>query len=168
MKIRLLAVALMGAACAAQADHGADEPRLTAESKALRVEILKDALRNKNITQEQFEKSVSWVYATPCDGVDRSLNAKRRAVVGAAIAREQGLRKVQVFESFRRDGWSILFTDASVGDEPYLFYSRDPVTGAHPIGAWSGAAVLFETSEIGQWVRENVPGIPARLADCFA
>jgi hypothetical protein len=33
---------------------------------------------------------------------------------------------------------------------------------------WSGAATVFETSEIEQWILENAPGIPKRLASCFA
>ncbi|UUZ53249.1 hypothetical protein LP419_30820 [Massilia sp. H-1] len=31
-----------------------------------------------------------------------------------------------------------------------------------------GAASIFETTAIKDWVRKEAPGIPARLADCFA
>lgn len=75
---------------------------------------------------------------------------------------------MSVFASFRSSGWSIVFSDASAGDSPYFFYSKDPMTGVKPLAAWSGAATIFETSEVAEWVRQNVPGIPERLANCFA
>lgn len=49
-----------------------------------------------------------------------------------------------------------------------MFYSNAPVDGGHPVTLWSGAATIFETSEVEQWVKENAPGIPARVASCFA
>ena len=164
----LLTVALLAAAFGARADHAPSEPPLTAENKARLVQILGEALRDKDISQEQYEHSISWVNATPCDGVDRHLEARRQARLEAVIAKQQGRKKVKVFESFKSDGWFILFTDASDGDEPYLFYSKDPVKGSPPLTAWSGAATIFETSEVAQWVKQNAPGISVRLANCFA
>jgi len=84
------------------------------------------------------------------------------------IAKEQGREKVRVFDSFKSDGWFILFIDVGVGDAPYFFYSEDPLKGSHPVAVWSGAAIIFETSEVAQWVKENAKGIPTRLANCFA
>ena len=165
---QLLTVVLLATTFGARADLATGEPPLTDENKTHRVHILGEALRNKDITQEQYQQSVSWVNATPCDDVDRSLTAKRQTQLELAIAREQGRKKVRISESFKRDGWLILFTDAGEGDEPYLFYSGDPVKGARPVTAWSGAATIFETSEISQWVKKNVTGIPDSLANCFA
>ncbi len=127
-----------------------------------------EALRDKDITQQQYEQSVFWLNATPCDGVDRGLTARQQTQLGAAIAKQQKMEKVTVYAWFKRDGWFVVFSDASVGDSPYFFYSKDPMKGAKPITTWSGAATIFETSEVAEWVKKNAPGIPERLANCFA
>ena len=164
----LTIAALLATTFGARADHATTEPPLTTENKERRVHILGEALRNKDITQKQYRQSISWVNATPCDGVDRSLTAQRQAQLEVAIARERGRKRVRVSESFMSDGWFVLFTDASEGDEPYLFYSKDPVKGGRPVTAWSGAATIFETSELAQWVKKHASSIPDRLANCFA
>jgi hypothetical protein len=33
---------------------------------------------------------------------------------------------------------------------------------------WGGAAEFDETDEIEQWAEQNAPGIPKKLAACFA
>lgn len=164
----LLASALLATSIVAQNARATDEPRLTDKDKARLVKILKEALRDKDITNKQYEQSISWIRATPCDGVERGLSARRRDQLRVAIAKEQKRKNVKVFESFKSDGWFVLFTDASDGDEPYLFYSSDPATGSHPVTEWSGAATIFETSEVAQWEKDHAPGIPARVANCFA
>lgn len=164
----LFVAVLLVLSLGARADHAARELSLTDEKKARLVKILGEALRYKDITPKQYELSIAWVNSTPCDGVDRRLSDDRKAQLEIAIAKEQRREMVKVFESFNSDGWFILFTDASEGDEPYMFYSNDPVDGGHPVTLWSGAATIFETSEVEQWVKENAPGIPARVASCFA
>lgn len=165
---RFLATLLLGTTLAAWADHGPTEPTLSVDDKAGLVKILGEALRDNDITQPQYDQSVSWVNATPCTGVDRGLTAKQQAQLEAAVAKQQKLKKVSVFESFKSDGWYIVFSDASVGDSPYFFYSKNPMKGAKPLTAWSGSATIFETSEVAEWVKQNASGIPERLANCFA
>ena len=164
----LLAIALLATTFCARAEYPATEPRLTDKNRISLIQALGETLRDKRITQKQYEQSIAWVNSYPCDGVDRRLTARRKDQLQVAIAKEQKLKTVRVFDSFESEGWFILFTDASVGDEPYLFYSEDPEKGGHPVTAWSGAATIFETSEMEQWVKENAPGIPAQLASCFA
>ncbi|MCL2344967.1 MAG: hypothetical protein FWC58_03825 [Desulfobulbus sp.] len=152
----------------AAVDYSFAEPALSADNKAHLLKIMSEALRDRVITEQEYEQSISWVNSAPCAGVDRGLTTRRKAQLEAAIARQQKLEKVTVYKSFKRDGWSIVFSDASVGDSPYFFYSTDPVKGAKPLAVWSGAATILETSEIADWVKINAPGIPERLADCFA
>lgn len=168
MKLLLAMVLLLASSFGARAEPAKGEPPLTTENKARLVRILDEALRDKDITQRQYDQSISWVNAMPCNGVDRQLTAQRKAQLEAAIAKEQKRQSVRVFESLSHGGWVILFTNASDGDEPYLFYSKDPLKGSPPITMWSGAATIFETSEIAQWVKEKAPGIPTPLANCFA
>ena len=165
---RLLAGLLLGTTFAAWADHGPTEPPLSSDDKTRLLKTLGEALRDKDITQQQYEQSVSWVNATPCAGVNRQLTSRQQAQLETSIAKQQKLKKVTVFASFKSNGWSVVFSDASVGDSPYFFYSNNPMKGAKPLAAWSGAATIFETSEVAEWAKQNAPGIPERLAYCFA
>jgi hypothetical protein len=164
----LLATAVLAITFATQTAYAADEPPLTEKNKSQLAKILKGALRDKDITNKQYEQALFWIHARPCSGVERSLTVLRRDQLQVAIAKERKRKSVKVFESFKSDGWFVLFTDASDGDEPYLFYSSDPATGSHPVTAWSGAATIYETSEVAQWVKVHAPGIPSRVANCFA
>ncbi|MES2015197.1 MAG: hypothetical protein V4484_01780 [Pseudomonadota bacterium] len=164
----LLGVALWMAVLGAQAAHGADDVRLAAANKTRLVRLLDEALRDAHITKAQYAQSRSWIDATPCNGVERSLGARRQFQLEAVIAKEQKREKVHIYESFSSDGWLVLYTDASDGDSPYLFYATDPIKGARPVTRWSGGATIFDTSEVAQWVQKNAPGIPARVANCFA
>jgi hypothetical protein len=164
----LLAFALLVSAWCAQADQGALEPPLSDASKAAARKTLEAALQDKDISKQQYDTAISWLAATPCDGVSRSLNSARKRELGLAIAKQKKLKKVDVYQSFSDTGWSIIYVGTRVSDNGYLFYSGNPLAAAHPITVWGGAAMIFETSEIAQWVLTNVPGIPTRLANCFA
>lgn len=105
--------------------------------------------------------------ASPCDGVDRSLTTKRKAALSVAITRQLNVRSADVGESFQFGGWSIIYLSVPAADSPFLFYSRDPLTSS-PVTMWSGAAAPFEEREIRDWTLKNAPGIPPKLASCFA
>lgn len=165
---RLLALTFLAITFTAWAEHGPAETPISAEDKARLVKILGEALQDNDITQEQYAQSMAWVNASPCDGVDRELTAGSQALLEVAIAKQQQMKKAQVFESFKHNGWFIVLSDTSSGDNPYFFYSKDPTEGAAPVAVWSGAAMIFETSHVVNWVKQKVPGIPERLANCFA
>jgi hypothetical protein len=165
---RLLTILLLGIAVVAWANHGPTESPLSAKDKARLLKTLDEALRDKDVTQRQYEQSVFWVNATPCTGVDRRLTARQQAQLETAIEKQQKLEKITVFALFRSDGWSVVFSNASVGDSPYFFYSKNPIKDAQPLAIWSGAATIFETSEVAEWAKKNAPGIPEQLANCFA
>jgi len=166
--LHLLIAGAFGVAASAWAGNGPENSALAPEDQARLLKIITEALQDKNITQQQYEQSAAWIKANPCRLVDRKLTAKQRALLEAAIAKQQKLKKVSVFATFRSYGWSIVFSDAGNSDSSYFFYSRNPVTGAEPVTAWAGGATIFETTEIAEWVKQNAPGIPLRLADCFA
>lgn len=113
----------------------------------------------------------TWVAAAsaapPCDGVDRSLSAEHQAAWAPEIARQLEVKRVEVLQSFRYGGWSIIYVETFVSDEQFLFYAHDPLT-SHYVTSWSGAAATFEEDEIGKWVLQNAPKIPLTLAKCFA
>ena len=147
---------------------GAGTSALSEASKATIMQSLSDALQSKRITQEQYAQAISWVHATPCDGVGRGLTANRKAKLATAIKKQLELKSVDVLQSFQKEGWTIVYVDTHISDEPYLFYASDPIQALHPVTQWSGAAMIFETSAIEHWVFDNAPGIPQSLASCFA
>jgi hypothetical protein len=147
---------------------GASEPPLSEDDKARIIQVLKEVLQRKAITQEQYNKQIEWVNLNPCEGVDRSLIEANKSQLANSIAKQLKLNSVDILQSFRVDGWSIIYVNTHVSDEVYLFYSGDPIAAERPVTEWSGAAMIFETSEIEQWILDNAPGIPKRLASCFA
>ncbi|MDD5334069.1 MAG: hypothetical protein PHS32_10000 [Rhodoferax sp.] len=164
----LLLFTLALLALCARADQSATEPPLSEKSKAQALQVLTEALADKAISRQQYDEALAWVRLSPCDGVNRSLSAARKLQLGQAIARQQKLKKVDIYQSFSEAGWSIIYVGTHVSDNGYFFYSGDPLAAAHPVNVWGGAAMVFETTEIAQWVSSNVKGIPARLAKCFA
>lgn len=109
----------------------------------------------------------SRVYASPCDGVNRVLNKEHTATLAIVIANQLHVASVDVLQSFKLDGWSIIYVDTHEADEAFLFYASDPLTSKH-IALWSGAAAISEEQQIKDWAIKNAPGIPMHLAHCFA
>lgn len=105
--------------------------------------------------------------ASPCDGVDRGLTGKSRAEWAPVIARQFHAQKVDVRQSFRFEDWSIIYVDTHESDNAFLFYSHGPLR-SHYVTAWGGAAMKNEEQSIKAWTVKNAPGIPPKLAGCFA
>lgn len=105
--------------------------------------------------------------ASPCDGVNRNLSNQRKTALARTIAKQLQVPAVDVLESFRVGGWSIIYVDTHQADQAFLFYSHDPMTSRF-VTLWGGAARSSEEHEIRIWTLKNVPGIPEKLADCFA
>lgn len=105
--------------------------------------------------------------ASPCNGVDRSLSSNRKLALAPKIAKELYVASVDVLQSFRSHGWSIIYVDTHESDETFLFYPGDPMTARY-VTLWGGAATIYEEGEIEKWVLKNVPKIPRKLARCFA
>lgn len=105
--------------------------------------------------------------ASPCNGVNRSLTPEHKAALSVAITQQLGRGNVDVLESFQFGGWSIIYVSVPAADSPFLFYSHDPLASP-PVTMWSGAAAYSQEDEIKAWTLKNAPGIPRKLASCFA
>ena len=104
---------------------------------------------------------------SPCDSVDRQLTDKRKVDLAPEIARQLDVEKVDVLKSFRLEGWTIIYVDSHEADEAFLFYSHDPLH-SHYVTMWGGVAMKNEQRSIRAWTLKNAPGIPPKLAGCFA
>ncbi len=105
--------------------------------------------------------------ASPCDNVDRSLTDNTKGTLAPVIAKQLHTQKVDVLQSFRLEGWTIIYVNSHDADESFLFYPHDPVHSRY-VTRWGGAAAWNEEQSIKSWTLKNAPGIPPKLASCFA
>ncbi len=105
--------------------------------------------------------------ASPCAGVDRALAEAQRQALSPALARQLRVSSVDVLASMTIGNWSIVSVSTHNTDPPFLFFSGNPAN-SHYVTLWSGAAKQDERTEIEAWVLRNAPGIPSKLAACFA
>lgn len=124
---------------------------------------------------------------TPCDGINRDLSTGRAAELAPEIQKQLKTPgsefpnvpvspSVKVLQSFRFKQWSIIYVSTGISDEVFLFYPGDPLA-RHFAAAWGGAvgfdrgsrtAELDAEHDVRSWLVGKVPGLPARLANCFA
>lgn len=104
---------------------------------------------------------------SPCSGIDRSLDGSRRAQLAPAIAKQLATESVDVLQSFRYSGWSIIYVEPRDLEPAYLFFSAEPLKSSY-ITLWAGAATATDGPAIDRWVQQNARGIPTQLASCFA
>jgi hypothetical protein len=105
--------------------------------------------------------------ASPCAGVNRNLTPQRKAVVAPEIAKQLHFKSVDVLQSLQFGSWTIFYVNTDESDEMFVFYADDPLRSRY-ITLWSGAVVSNEEEAISAWTLKNAPGIPRRLATCFA
>lgn len=101
-----------------------------------------------------------------CTGVSQELTDVRKLALAPEIAKQLGVEKIEVLRSLKVRSWDILLVETHVSDEPFLFYSKDPLS-SHYVTLWSGAARRDEGKAIRAWTLKNAPGIPSELASCF-
>src|ERR1017187_2701114 len=104
---------------------------------------------------------------SPCDNVDRSFTDNSKVALAPVIARQLRAKKVDVLQSFRFDGWTILYVNSYDSDETFLFYQHDPLHTRY-ITMWGGAAASNEEQSIKNWTLKNAPVSPPKLASCLA
>ncbi|MBV8659184.1 MAG: hypothetical protein JO142_15290 [Burkholderiales bacterium] len=166
MKQSLIVGALALGACSTAPPGEAESPIPSDEIERI-AQVAAEARDSKDISQAQYEQTIKWLHASPCSDVDRSLSAGVKKSLAPHIAKHESFEKVEVLSSFAFGGWHIIEIETYVSDEPYLFYPADP-TSSRSVAAWGGAATIFETADVEKWTVENAPGIPPKLASCFA
>jgi hypothetical protein len=106
-------------------------------------------------------------WSSPCDDVDRTLTEQRKIMLSEGIISQLHAQRLDVLQSFQLGGWTILYVDPHNADEEFLFYKDDPLNSL-PVTTWAGAATKHEQERIREWTLKNAPGIPSKLANCFA
>jgi len=109
----------------------------------------------------------AYAFASPCDGIRRDLRPWDKEVLMLEIGKQVHRPVTGILDAFRFRGWSIIYVSVYQADEAFIFYAHDPLSSYY-ITSWSGAARRDEEKEIMSWVIKNAPGIPKKLAACFA
>ena len=146
----------------------AQSSQLPVEVREKYLQVALDVEKVGNISPSQRVDVERWTKLAPCVNVRQKLGQFREREIARAVSKTQGFPNSKVLGYFEFKGWRIVFTNASPGDEQYLVFDRDPVKGAKPVASWSGAATIFETSEIRDWLLAEAPRVPKPLADCWA
>jgi hypothetical protein len=102
-----------------------------------------------------------------CSEVDRTLSREHANALGPVIAKQLDAKRAEISQSFRFNGWSILYVSTGDADDAFVFYSGDPMRSKY-VTLWGGVALKNEEKEIRAWTLKNAPGIPRTLANCFA
>jgi hypothetical protein len=105
--------------------------------------------------------------AAPCSGIDRPIDAARKAQLAIPIATQLKSDHVTVLKYMAVKDWSIVYVETPDSDPPFVFFRGDP-SNTRYVTLWSGAATIHEEQDIKRWAMNNAPGIPRPLAACFA
>ncbi len=147
---------------------GAQASTLNAETRARYLAVANQVHDAGQITDRQLRDTRRWLNLQPCSSARTALDANRKFELARAISESEGFPNSTVLTYIGFQSWHIVLTTAGLGDPPYLVYREDPAKGGKPVASWAGAATIFETTELRDWLLANAPGIPRRLADCWA
>jgi hypothetical protein len=129
--------------------------------------VARETFDARDISLRELKSTIAALYSSPCRGIDRALSESQKTKLEPIIALQEGWESVKVLQSFRLGNWHIIYLGNGISDDLYLFFPDSPAA-VKSVGMWGGGATVFETSDIKRWVTENIPGIPPRLAACFA
>ncbi|WP_035060940.1 hypothetical protein [Andreprevotia chitinilytica] len=119
-------------------------------------------------------------FGSPCDGVRRDLSPREQAqlapIIQAHLNRQLApslgteitLGPDDIMQRFSVGHWHVIYVSTHLTDEPFLFYRQDPRHSSGYALTWSGAATEDEEAATRAWVLQKVPGMPRKLAACFA
>lgn len=115
---------------------------------------------------------------SPCEGMIKNLSEKNKADLEDAIAKQlNSPEKVKVSSvALRRvlasHNWSIIHVAPPRAEDVVLFYAGNPLTSRYvtvwATTMWADAMFNDDEPKIKAWVLKNAPGIPPKLASCFA
>lgn len=155
-----LAVALAGSF--ADASDSKEAP-LTAPSIVRIEQTLREARDNHDISEQLYELNLSFVHDNQCKAISRAFTLAERVRWSSIVSENRDFAGAKAVESFVSSSWRVVYAIFPNSEPAFLFFR-----GLQPIATWSGGAAIFDAPEVEKWVLKNVPGIPRRLAHCFA
>jgi hypothetical protein len=113
---------------------------------------------------------------SPCQGMIQNLSENNKAELARAITKQLNLShpalkisSTTVLRSFASGNWSIIHVQPDKAEPVFLFFAGNPLTSRY-VTLWGGEGATTGKDEpiIKNWVLKNAPGIPPKLAGCFA
>ncbi len=144
------------------------EEKIPDERKVRLKSTLQEILKNGDIDKRVYDDAILRVDSFPCDGVDRSLAEAEKSKLSIVVSNVEQLEKAEVLQLFSYKNWKIVYVNTYTSDETYIFFDQHPSVEIKPVLKWSGAATIYETSEIEKWIIDRAKDIPKDLASCFA
>ena len=151
----------------ASAEIAESEPKLSDSEKSRIAVLVESALKDGEISQSQYRSTMYWLNKYPCSFIEQAVSDGTKVELESAIATSEKWVGVKILGFFKFENWRIVYVSNGVSDEPYLFYSGDPLT-SKSLGAWGGAATIFETEDMKNWTVKTFLQVPQELARCFA
>jgi hypothetical protein len=109
--------------------------------------------------------------SSQCQGVTqtRGENIENKADLERAIAKQLKEPSVTLLYAYACGNWTVLLVNTRVPSDSYvhLFYSGNPLTNRY-IAELEGSDFGGEEPKIKDLVLKTAPGIPPKLASCFA
>ncbi|STQ91164.1 hypothetical protein [Iodobacter fluviatilis] len=119
-------------------------------------------------------------FANPCEKMIRPVSEKKKTIFAKAInvhlnkqlgpSLNQTLftDSTDIFEVIHYKQWYIIYISTRITDESYLVYSAAPNKSSRYLTYWAGSAIDGEGPAVEKWLKKDAPGIPPKLASCFA
>jgi hypothetical protein len=105
---------------------------------------------------------------SPCDTVSRDLPSERKAVLAPEIAKQLNVTSVDVLQSFTLGSWQIIYVNTHESDEPFLFYSGDPLKTRY-VTMWAVRLAYTKNRRSGRGHPKTRPAFHAtRILLCVA
>ncbi|HBE6260961.1 hypothetical protein [Escherichia coli] len=117
--------------------------------------------------------STSLYAKNPCEGLKGDLPAAQLIPLKKNIARQLNsemeqvveVNKVEILSFDTLQEWSIVGVATGVSDDALLIYKGN-ITKTDYVALFGGAASIND--DMIQWINQKAPGIPDKLAQCFA
>ncbi|MCZ8856980.1 hypothetical protein [Escherichia albertii] len=160
-------------------DNGINKPESDLINKCTMKEneVLKSRNSNLNIVRKvallfMLLISTSSFAKSPCAELKGVLPAAQVIPFKKNIARQLSsemstvvdVNKLQILNYFELDKWSLVYVFTGVSDEAILIY-KDNIINADYVTLFSGGVSIED--DMNQWIHQQTPDIPDRLAQCF-
>ena len=76
------------------AETSTAEPALSQKSKLEIRLVLDDALKEKDLTRAQYDRSIFLLMTNPCESIDQDLNDHRKSDLETAILKQENVEKL--------------------------------------------------------------------------
>jgi len=153
-----IAVLLVAAVSAETREH-----TLSPSEKGRIEQTLREIRDSEGITHHQYQESIAILNDSQCETINRTFTDAEKSRWSRDISKRKHSLGAEAVQSFRSGQWRVVYVTYPNAEPAYHFHDS-----SRSVTVWGGAATIFDAPDIKRWIREQAPGIPQRLAHCFA